>query len=128
MKRIYFFRTTFLLLFFGILTLSCDRSYINPILSSTDPGLQVNVKSTAGTAVSGALVKVYTTMDARDAEGAPKAEKASSGEGAAVFTATELGTPGIYYLLVVKDAQKIKAQTKFLLLTDGVTHQDVLMP
>lgn len=109
------------------LVLSCDRSFKDEVIGTTPPALQVNVKSSAGAGIAGATVKVYTSEADWNAETAPVLEKQTPADGRLVLSKDELKTPGFFYLIGTKDALKTKLKTKYLLLTDGVTYQDLLL-
>ena len=128
MKKFHYIKGWLFTLVCSVFLLSCDRSYKSTVESETPPGLEIKVTSTGGAVAAEAAVKVYASQTDWTAEGTPKLQKQTGANGYAVFTAEELGAPGIYYLIVSKGAQKVKAQTKYLLLTDGLTLQTVTLP
>lgn len=128
MKKFRYIKGWMFALLGSLFLLSCDRSYKSTIASENPAGLEVKVTGTSGAVTADAAVKVYVSQTDWNAEGTPKLQKQTGANGYATFTAEELGAPGIYYLIVSKGAQKVKAQTKYLLLTDGLTLQTVTLP
>lgn len=127
MKKILKYHLCLFLLITATLT-SCERDLVADIVNATPPALQVTVINATAQPVNNASVQLYSDEAAWNTETGAVATKQTAADGKVVFEKQELQDPGFFYLIATDGAGKAKLKTKYLLLTDGKTFVEMILP
>ena len=113
---------------FVLIFSSCKRDLVFDTTSVTEPSLTVVVETktvsgslTTYTKVNGAVVKLYNKQADFDSNATPFKSKSTGSDGKAIFTKTELGNKGVFYVKVTSGTLSGSGNTPYMLLNDGET-------
>lgn len=122
MKKILFWIFPLLLL------TSCDRDFEFDTISVTQPGLEVTVETVTKvndvnqyTKIAGATVFLYNNSTDFANQTNPLGQKVSDTNGKVLFTQSELGSKGVFYVRAIAGTLTGTGTTPYMLLNDGVT-------